>query len=141
MVCVDDLLLIGEDDKVKDFLKRLEKQLQLKHVKGRTVEYYGDHIAHSVTKDNYDSLLSLYNIKSNTSSLATSSRYRYKETSNVNLTPEEHSKYRTIVGKLLWMCPLRPDMQYATKELTRAVQKPGQNAKKRKTSPQTLSRN
>eukprot|EP00971_Amphidinium_carterae_P349187 6490888-Amphidinium_carterae.2 len=32
MVYVDDLLLIGKDDKVKDFLTRLEKQLQLKHV-------------------------------------------------------------------------------------------------------------
>eukprot|EP00971_Amphidinium_carterae_P194063 3850694-Amphidinium_carterae.2 len=31
MVYVDDLLLIGEEDKVKDFLNRLEKQLQLKH--------------------------------------------------------------------------------------------------------------
>eukprot|EP00971_Amphidinium_carterae_P244652 4857645-Amphidinium_carterae.1 len=27
------------------------------------------------------------------------------------------------------MCPLRPDIQYATKELTRAVQKPDQHDK------------
>eukprot|EP00971_Amphidinium_carterae_P333180 6467759-Amphidinium_carterae.1 len=45
------------------------------------------------------------------------------------LSSEEHSTYPTIVGKLLWMCPLRPDIQYATKELTRAVQKPDQHDK------------
>eukprot|EP00971_Amphidinium_carterae_P053429 1052639-Amphidinium_carterae.3 len=27
------------------------------------------------------------------------------------------------------MCPLRPDIQYATKELTRAIQKPDQHDK------------
>eukprot|EP00971_Amphidinium_carterae_P158847 3149524-Amphidinium_carterae.1 len=33
------------------------------------------------------------------------------------------------MGKRLWMCPLRPDIQYATKELTRAVQKPDEHDK------------
>eukprot|EP00971_Amphidinium_carterae_P350205 6491433-Amphidinium_carterae.1 len=85
MVYVDDLLLIGDDDKIKRFLKKLESQLQLKHVTKlqrdqplvfleRQIEYYNDHIALSMTKDYYTSLLSLYNIKD------------------------------TIVGKLLWMC-------------------------------------
>eukprot|EP00971_Amphidinium_carterae_P207647 4120350-Amphidinium_carterae.1 len=32
MVDVDDLLLIGEDDKIKTFLQKLESQLQLKHI-------------------------------------------------------------------------------------------------------------
>eukprot|EP00971_Amphidinium_carterae_P322359 6406996-Amphidinium_carterae.2 len=32
--------------------------------------------------------------------------------------PEEHPLHRTTVGKLLWMRPLGPDIQYATKELT-----------------------
>eukprot|EP00971_Amphidinium_carterae_P219467 4357059-Amphidinium_carterae.1 len=33
------------------------------------------------------------------------------------------------MGKLLWTCPLRPDIQYATKELTRAIQNPDQHDK------------
>eukprot|EP00971_Amphidinium_carterae_P075529 1492277-Amphidinium_carterae.1 len=77
MVYVDDLLLLGEDDKINDFLKQLERQLQLKHVTklereqplvylGRQIEYYNDHIALSMTKVYYNSLLSLYNIKDNT---------------------------------------------------------------------------
>eukprot|EP00971_Amphidinium_carterae_P254890 5059761-Amphidinium_carterae.1 len=32
MVHVDDLLLLGEDDKIKEFLERLRQQLDLKHV-------------------------------------------------------------------------------------------------------------
>eukprot|EP00971_Amphidinium_carterae_P134297 2660656-Amphidinium_carterae.3 len=46
--------------------------------------------------------------------------------------------YRTIVGKLLCMWPLRPDIQYATKELTRAVQKPNQYDKFAKQAPNFL---
>eukprot|EP00971_Amphidinium_carterae_P211009 4187073-Amphidinium_carterae.1 len=119
-VYVDDVLLIGADNQVKKN-DPLEKQLQLKHVTKlqhdqplvfleRQVEYYGDHIGHSMTKDYYDY----------TSSLATTSTNRPPIERNEYLTTEEHLKYRTIVGKLLWMCPLRPDIQYATQELTRA---------------------
>eukprot|EP00971_Amphidinium_carterae_P035474 698503-Amphidinium_carterae.1 len=53
MVYVDDLLLIGENDKIKTFLQKLESQLQLKHntklqrnqalvFLGRQIEYYND---------------------------------------------------------------------------------------------------
>eukprot|EP00971_Amphidinium_carterae_P154607 3065870-Amphidinium_carterae.1 len=138
MVYVDDLLLIGDDDKVKTFLQQLESQLQLKHVTklqpgqplvflGRQIEYYKDHIALSMTKDYYKSLLSLYNIKENSNSLSTTGTKRPPITTGEPLNSEEHSTYRTIVGKLLWMCPLRPDIQYATKELTRSIQKPVQH--------------
>eukprot|EP00971_Amphidinium_carterae_P184990 3673053-Amphidinium_carterae.1 len=77
MVYVDDLLLLGEDDKIKEFLEQLRQQLDLKHVTklergqplvflGWQIEYYGDHIALSMTKEYYNTLLSLYNIKENT---------------------------------------------------------------------------
>eukprot|EP00971_Amphidinium_carterae_P223461 4433734-Amphidinium_carterae.1 len=87
MVYVDDLLLLGEDDKTKQFLKQLEGQLQLKHATklergqplvflGRQSEYYNDHIALSMTKEYHNSLLSLYNIKDNTNSLSTTGTKR-----------------------------------------------------------------
>eukprot|EP00971_Amphidinium_carterae_P252056 5004520-Amphidinium_carterae.1 len=88
-----------------------------------------------MTKEYYNSLLSLYNIKENTNSLSTTGTKRPPITTGQALSNEEHSTYRANVGKLLWMCPLRPDIQYhdqyATKKLTRAVQKPHdkQNAK------------
>eukprot|EP00971_Amphidinium_carterae_P131547 2604984-Amphidinium_carterae.1 len=79
MVYVDDLLLHGEDDKIKEFLEQLRQQLDLNYVTklergqplvflGRQMEYFGDHIALSMIKDYYNSLLSLYNIKENTNS-------------------------------------------------------------------------
>eukprot|EP00971_Amphidinium_carterae_P349253 6490922-Amphidinium_carterae.1 len=85
MVYVDGLLLIGDDDKIKTFRQKMESQLQLKHITklqrdqplvleillGRQIEYYNDHIALSMTKEYYTSLLSLYNIKENTNSLST----------------------------------------------------------------------
>eukprot|EP00971_Amphidinium_carterae_P027079 533938-Amphidinium_carterae.1 len=74
-----------------------------------------------MTKDYYGSLLLIYSI-----SLSTTGTKRPPITDNESLNSEEHSTYRTIIGKLLWMCPLRPDIQYATKELTRAVQTPDQ---------------
>eukprot|EP00971_Amphidinium_carterae_P008872 174961-Amphidinium_carterae.1 len=54
-------LYLGEDDKIKEFLDQLGQQLDLKHVTklergqplvflGRQIEYYGDHIALSMTK-------------------------------------------------------------------------------------------
>eukprot|EP00971_Amphidinium_carterae_P236891 4701839-Amphidinium_carterae.1 len=93
----------------------------------RLVKYYGDHIALSMTKGYYDSPLSIYNIKNNTNNLATTSTKRPPIETNEYLTTEEHSKRRTIVRKLLWMCSLRPDMQYASKELTKTLQKPDQH--------------
>eukprot|EP00971_Amphidinium_carterae_P340686 6479138-Amphidinium_carterae.5 len=42
----------------------------------RQVEYYGDHVALIVTTGYYDSLLALYNIKSNTNSLSTTGTKR-----------------------------------------------------------------
>eukprot|EP00971_Amphidinium_carterae_P192860 3827081-Amphidinium_carterae.1 len=62
MVYVDDFpLLLGEDDKIREFLQRLQGQLQLKQMTklergqplvflGRQIEYYNDHIALSMTK-------------------------------------------------------------------------------------------
>eukprot|EP00971_Amphidinium_carterae_P309095 6142197-Amphidinium_carterae.1 len=82
-----------------------------------------------MTKDYYNSLLSLYNIKVNTNSLSTTGTKQQPITTGEPLDAEEHSIYRTIVGKLLWMCPLRPDIQHATKELTRTIQKPDEHDK------------
>eukprot|EP00971_Amphidinium_carterae_P250761 4977759-Amphidinium_carterae.1 len=67
MVYVEELLLIGEDNKLKNLLKRL-------------------HIALNMTKDYYDSLPKLYNIKNNTNSLATTSTKRPPIETNEYLT-------------------------------------------------------
>ena len=40
------------------------------------------------------------------------------------LSTEEHRLYRSIVGKLSWMCSERTDMLYAVKELARGLRAP-----------------
>ncbi|CAE7254846.1 RE2 [Symbiodinium natans] len=40
------------------------------------------------------------------------------------LNPEEHKRYRKLVGQLLWMCNLRMDIMYAVKELSRGLASP-----------------
>ena len=40
------------------------------------------------------------------------------------LTETEHRQYRRTTGKLLWSCPVRPDLCYATKELSRTLRAP-----------------
>ena len=39
---------------------------------------------------------------------------------------EGHSLYRTAVGKLIWLCTVRPDCDFSVKELSRAVQGPAE---------------
>ena len=40
------------------------------------------------------------------------------------LDDQEHRRYRRSVGRLQWLCPLRPDICYAIKELARALARP-----------------
>eukprot|EP00971_Amphidinium_carterae_P127550 2527217-Amphidinium_carterae.1 len=57
-----------------------------------------------MTKEYYNSLLSLYNIKENTKSLSTTGTKRPPITTGEPLDNEEHSTYRMIVGKLYFGC-------------------------------------
>ena len=43
---------------------------------------------------------------------------------DVPLAPLEHNLYRRIVGKVMWLCPIRPDITYAGKELSRKLVAP-----------------
>ena len=43
---------------------------------------------------------------------------------NQPLDPARHKLYRTAVGKLLWATPVRPDISFAVKELSRSLQSP-----------------
>ena len=40
------------------------------------------------------------------------------------LSAEDHKKYRRVVGQLLWLCNVRPDIMFAVKELSRGLSAP-----------------
>ena len=44
--------------------------------------------------------------------------------SEEELNKEDHATYRKIVGQLLWLTPVRPDIAYGVKELSRGVSQP-----------------
>ena len=55
----------------------------------------------------------------------TGSSYSNNHSDRVSYVDQKDNKlYRGVVGKLLWLCPIRPDLTYATKELSRSLQAP-----------------
>ena len=71
-----------------------------------------------------DVILDLYGMKNAKPVATTGSATIVKTVSDTPLSPEEHSVYRTAVGKLLWLALIRGDIAYATKELSRDVTAP-----------------
>ena len=49
---------------------------------------------------------------------------------NHPLDQARHKLYRTAVGKLLWAAPVRPDISFAVKQLSRSLQAPTQHDEK-----------
>ena len=45
-------------------------------------------------------------------------------TDSKKLSEMEHKAFRACVGKLQWICPERPDIQYSVKECARALAEP-----------------
>ena len=71
-----------------------------------------------------DAILGLCGMKNAKPVATTGSATIVKTVSDTPLSPEEHSVYRTAVGKLLWLALIRGDIAYATKELSRDVTAP-----------------
>ena len=71
-----------------------------------------------------DTILDLYGMKNAKPVATTGSVTIAKTVADTPLSPEEHSVYRTAVGKLLWLALIRGDIAYATKELSRDVTAP-----------------
>ena len=131
---VDDLLVCGTPELTKEFIDRLSQEVLLKTESelkpqtsidflGRTLKYNGDSIDVSMPTAYVTDLLKLCGMKDSKPSPTTGT----STVSKILLEPldrNEHKKYRAIVGKLLWLALIRPDIAYATKELTRDLTAP-----------------
>lgn len=64
-----------------------------------------------------------------------------KEDGTSRMNADSHRIYRRVVGKLLWLAPMRPDLSYVSKELSRTPQSSAQDdfrqAEARDALPQT----
>eukprot|EP00439_Symbiodinium_sp_Y106_P043240 s572_g5.t1 len=119
----------------EDFMSRLSEEVLLKETGqpvpgpehtflGRRLRHNGDSIDVCVSQTYIDSILDLYGMKNAKQVATTGSVTIAKTVSDTPLSPEEHSVYRTAVGKLLWLALIRGDIAYATKELSRDVTAP-----------------
>ena len=137
LLYVDDLLLLVKDHKDKDwFFNELGSHVLLKHTGhlkegtslkflGRQLTHRGDNMLVSPLSQYIEELLSMYNLdKCRPATTTGNSQLKPTVEDEEPLSTEEHSKYRTAVGKLQWLVGIRPDLAYATKELARGLHAP-----------------
>ena len=147
MTYVDDLLIVGEKLEQESFLAKLSAQFPLKHQTkldaktpltflGKLVEY--NQQEHSISLHlptaYYQKLFKLYGMEQAKPSSTTGDKLGLSDDPadplNQPLDPARHKLYRTAVGKLLWATPVRPDISFAVKELSRSLQSPTQQNEK-----------
>ena len=137
MLCyVDDLLIFG-DKKTTEFLfSELQKQLCLRSEgvlePGTSISFLGrcitrreDSIEMSMPTSYIDKMLEqLDMVKCRHAATPGTDALRKLIDSEELLSPEDHKLYRRIVGQLLWLSSIRPDIQFAVKELSRGLTSP-----------------
>ena len=147
MTYVDDLLIVGEKLAQESFLAKLSAMFPLKHQTkldaqtpltflGKLVEY--NQQEHSISLHlptaYYQKLFKLYGMEQAKPSSTTGDKLGLSDDPadplNQLLDPARHKLYRTAVGKLLWATPVRPDISFAVKELSRSLQSPTQQNEK-----------
>ena len=131
---VDDLLVCGNPDRIKPFTEQLSKEVLLKiegelkpqtsvNFLGRTLKHNGDSIDITMSPAYVSDALTLFGMDTAKPSPTTGTSAKPSHVPQP-LNTSEHKAYRAIVGKLLWLALIRPDISYATKELSRGLTAP-----------------
>ena len=147
MTYVDDLLIVGEKQEQESFLAKLSAHFPLKHQTkldaktpltflGKRLEYNAqDHsISLYLPPAYFHKLFKMYGMEHCKACSTTGDKLAQStdpaDPINQALDPARHRLYRTAVGKLLWVTPVRPDISFAVKELSRSLQSPTQHDEK-----------
>ncbi|CAE7439381.1 RE2 [Symbiodinium natans] len=133
---VDDLMLFGAKKDVDAIVASLQKELLLRItgelVEGSEATFLGRKMRRTPTSvEMYMSATYVEGMLAEAGmstckpapSPGTDALKKVSETAEA-LNPEEHKRYRKLVGQLLWMCNLRMDIMYAVKELSRGLASP-----------------
>jgi hypothetical protein len=136
LVYVDDLLILGPDEMVKDTIETLREYFVVKETgsltEGSEVQFLGrtirrdlDSVYFSTSSNYVQALTELLDIvdKRDIRTTGTSSPTTQPDDADA-LDRTDHSKYRRAVGMLQWIVPTRPDLAFATKERARALAAP-----------------
>ena len=136
LVHVDDLFITGELHGCRTCIRRLGEFLLLKETGdlnsecsqvtflGRTLKRVGDGIHFIIEKQYFEKMFEEADV--NTSRSVNLPGVKSRDVSELArpLDAAEHALYRRLVGKLQWICPLRPDITFATKECARRLCNP-----------------
>ena len=147
MTYVDDLLIVGEQQEQESFIAKLSAHFPLKHKTkldaktpltflGKTLEHKASE--HSINlhlpASYYMKLFKLYCMESAKTTSTTRDKLGQsddpRDPLNHPLDQARHKLCRTAVRKLLWATPVRPDISFAVKELSRSLQAPTQQDEK-----------
>ena len=120
MACVDDLIISGSAQMAKDFIMMIQEEFTLKHVNFLTSENPVEFLGQSRAQKFIDELLKIFEVtgKVTTTGLKLQA---LPEDQKVQCDKIIHQKYRSAVGKLLWMAQLRDDLKSPVKELSRSL--------------------
>ena len=136
IIHADDLLLTAACADIEKFQKQLSEHMVIKwgdHFTDEAwVKYLGREwrlvphgIAVRIPPHHYDKLLDLMLMR-DCKAIATTGAISecLPEQAVQPVSPEGASHYRSVVGKIMWMLPERPDLSSSGKELARHVQAP-----------------
>eukprot|EP00971_Amphidinium_carterae_P073365 1450854-Amphidinium_carterae.1 len=134
---VDDLLIIGEEPEVNAFITALEKVFNLKHTthltSGTRIHFLGRKIHRrldsvikiSMMESFMKSVYDVYGLqRSNSVSAPGVKTPALQESGDGLLHFTDHKQFRVAVGQLQWMAAVRPDIQFAVRELSRKLSAP-----------------
>ena len=140
---VDDLLVVGDEDEVERFFNyltevgwRYEKQGPMEYREKfeylkRKIHTCNEGIVIRPDEKHVEELVQLCNILGKCPKKTTTSadfNKLSKENDDVPLPEEMQAKYRSVVGKLLYLAPDRPDIQYVTQGLSSFMKSPTKKA-------------
>ncbi len=122
---VDDLLVCGTPERTKEFTDRLSQEVLLKvegelkpqtsvNFLGPTLKHNGDSVDVSMTPAYVTDMLKIFGMENSKPSPTTGASTVSKIQPEL-LDRNERKKNGAIVGKLLWLALIRPDIAYATK--------------------------
>jgi hypothetical protein len=137
LVHVDDIIVVGTrsghtklrkilgDNFLVEYTGSLNHEGSRLEFLGRTMTMIGDEIRMKSSKGYVDGLLQILGLtRANGTDTTGSSTTKVTLDMDDVVSPESHSLYRTCVGKLQFMVPIRPDVAYATTELARDLVRP-----------------
>ncbi|CAE7220981.1 RE1 [Symbiodinium natans] len=132
---VDDLMFFGSKPDVELSVAELQKDLLLKMTgtldEGQSVTFLGrelqrtnDAVLVGMNPAYIDRMLETAGLSGCKPVLAPGTDTLRKQLNVEPLDAEAHKRYRRIVGQLLWLSSVRPDIMYAVKELSRGLSAP-----------------